>query len=69
MPACHLCNIDKSNLSLEFWRATIQRKCEVLRNNYSAYRHALRFGMIEETGVQIRFHFEQALPRRPVRTK
>lgn len=59
MPACAPCNIDKSSNSLEWWRGKLARSAEVLARNNPTYRHALRFGLVEETGAPITFYFER----------
>ena len=58
MPACPACNIDKSVLSLEEWREKLQRSTDVLARNSPTYRHALRFGLVQETGRRVQFYFE-----------
>lgn len=58
-PACHLCNINKGNLPLEVWRGLLQRSTEVLHRNYSAYRHAKRFGLVVEAPPKVVFFFER----------
>lgn len=58
MPSCPPCNIDKHSLPLEHWRAKLQDACGVLRRNQPTYRHALRFGLVAETGAAVRFYFE-----------
>ena len=58
-PACPPCNIDKHTLTIEQWRKKLADACNVLRRNQPTYRHALRFGLVEETGNGIRFHFEK----------
>lgn len=58
MPACPPCNIDKHSMSLEGWRRKLQDACNVLTRNNPTYRHAKRFGLLQETGTEIRFHFE-----------
>lgn len=59
MPACPPCNIDKHASSLEGWRGKLQSACDVLRRNQPTYRHALRFGLVAETGTTITFYFER----------
>jgi hypothetical protein len=59
MPACAPCNIDKHTLSLDGWRRKLQDACNVLARNQPTYRHARRFGLVAETGVAVRFHFER----------
>ena len=59
MPSCAPCNIDKSTLDLESWRYELERKVEYLNRNYPIYRHAVRFGLVQETGARVVFHFER----------
>jgi 5-methylcytosine-specific restriction endonuclease McrA len=59
-PACAPCNIDKHSMSLEHWREKLARTLEVLQRNHPTYRHALRFGMLEEKPAPIVFYFERA---------
>lgn len=59
MPSCRPCNIDKSTLSLEDWRKSLERKPQVLRDNYSAWRHAERFGLVAQIQTKVIFHFER----------
>lgn len=59
MPSCRPCNIDKNVLELEDWRRSLERKPQVLRDNYSAWRHAERFGLVAQIGTKIVFHFER----------
>ena len=59
MPACPACNIDKSVLSLEEWREKLQRATDVLTRNSTTYRHAVRFGLLWETGNPVVFYFER----------
>ena len=59
MPACPACNIDKSVLSLEEWREKLQRSTDVLARNSSTYRHAVRFGLVQETNAKVKFYFEE----------
>ena len=58
-PACAPCNIDKHTMSVEQWRRKLQDACNVLMRNQPTYRHARRFGLVTETGVQVQFHFER----------
>lgn len=59
-PSCAPCNIDKHAMSLEHWREKLARTLEVLQRNYPTYRHALRFGMLEERPAPVVFYFERA---------
>lgn len=58
VPACPPCNIDKHAMPLQAWREKLARTLEVLQRNYPTYRHALRFGMLEEKSSPIIFYFE-----------
>jgi hypothetical protein len=58
-PSCRACNIDKHASSLESWRAQIQGKVDVCRRNYSAFRHAERFGLVVEVKKPVVFWFEK----------
>jgi hypothetical protein len=60
MPACPPCNIDKHSMSLEGWRTKLQDATGVLARNNPTYRHAIRFGLVQETGAAITFYFERA---------
>jgi len=58
MPACASCNIAKSTLNIEDFRAFITRFIESL-NKYSVqYKIAKRYGLIKETGIKLKFYFE-----------
>lgn len=59
LPACAPCNIRKGGEPLESFRRGMERSIEVMRANHSAYRHALRFGLIEEKPAKVVFHFEK----------
>jgi 5-methylcytosine-specific restriction endonuclease McrA len=58
-PSCRACNIDKSSMSLEFWRTQLEKKPKVLRDNYSAFRHAERFGLVAQIATTVTFYFER----------
>ncbi len=58
-PSCRACNIDKHASTLECWRQQIQRRVEVCRKNYSAFRHAERFGLVVEVKIPVVFWFEK----------
>ncbi len=58
MPACAPCNIDKHSMSLEGWRKRLNDLPGNLERNVSAYRNALRFGLVKETPGAVVFHFE-----------
>lgn len=58
-PSCAPCNLDKHSMTLDQWRRKLQNACDVLRRNQPTYRHALRFGLVQETGRQVTFYFER----------
>lgn len=57
-PACAPCNNDKHASSLENWRSRLEDLIGVCHRNHSAYRHALRFGLLHPTPKRIVFYFE-----------
>ena len=60
MPSCAPCNIDKHSMTLEDWRGKLQRAVEVLMRNQPTFRHAMRFGLVQDTGAKVEFYFERA---------
>lgn len=59
VPACSPCNNDKGSMDLEQWRERLARAPEILVRNYSTYKHALRFGVIQVTNQPVVFYFER----------
>lgn len=59
MPACVPCNRDKKTFTIEQWRAYIFNKIEVLNRDSATYRHAKRFGLLNETDMDVVFYFEK----------
>lgn len=57
-PSCIACNIDKHCMDLEGWRQVIANKVRVLRDNYKAFGHAERFGLVQEIKKPVIFWFE-----------
>jgi hypothetical protein len=58
IPACAACNNDKFNMSLRQWRKRLEDLPGVCERNHSAYRHAVRFGLIVPAPKKVVFHFE-----------
>lgn len=58
-PACAPCNIDKHAMTLEGWRQKLQNAPGVLARNQPTYRHAVRFGLVHESGATVTFYFER----------
>jgi hypothetical protein len=59
MPACRACNLDKHASSLESWRRQLEDRVNVCRRNYSAFRHAERFGLVKQVENRVIFWFEK----------
>lgn len=57
-PACAPCNLFKSVLTIEQFRAEVSLQVERARKRSVNYRTAERFGLIKETGAPVLFHFE-----------
>jgi len=60
VPACRSCNNYKSSLTLEKFRAAIERFPAVLLRDSVTYRNAVRFGMVEPKPHKVVFYFERA---------
>jgi hypothetical protein len=59
MPACPPCNISKSSMSLEVWRAWLAGHVNSLNSYHPIYRLAKKYGLIQETGNPVTFYFER----------
>ena len=57
-PACASCNIQKHSQSLEVFRSQIKQFVESLNKYNSIYRFAKRYGLVQETGIDVKFYFE-----------
>lgn len=60
MPACAPCNISKGSMSLEVWRGWLAGHVTSLNAHNTTYRLAKAFGLVNETGTPVVFHFEIA---------
>ena len=60
LPACRSCNNYKSTLTLEKFRAAVERWPEVLTRGSVTYRNAVRFGMVIPSAHPVTFYFEEA---------
>ena len=58
MPSCPSCNINKHSMNIEEFRAFITRFVTSLNKNNTQYRIAKKYGLIQETGKQVMFYFE-----------
>lgn len=57
-PACASCNINKHSNSLEGFRACIAGYMKHLNGISTQYKIAKRYGLIQETGIEVKFYFE-----------
>lgn len=58
VPSCAPCNNDKHGMTLKSWRRRLEELPGVCERNHSAYRHAVRFGLIVPAPKKVVFHFE-----------
>ena len=58
LPSCPACNINKHSMSLETFRYIIGNYINSLNNFSPQYRMAKKYGLIEETGKEVKFYFE-----------
>ncbi len=59
MPACAPCNISKGRLQVEEWRRWLAGHVSSLNAYHPIYRLAKRYGLVQETGGAVVFHFER----------
>jgi 5-methylcytosine-specific restriction endonuclease McrA len=59
IPACCACNNHKHAATLEQWRAQLERLPGVCERNHSAFRHAVRFGLVIPNPQKVVFYFER----------
>ncbi len=57
-PACASCNINKHSMSLEHFRASIAGFMKHLNEINTQYKIAKRYGLVLETGNEVKFYFE-----------
>jgi hypothetical protein len=57
-PACASCNINKHSESLEQFRKNIAAYMKHLNEISTQYKIAKRYGLIQETGIEVKFYFE-----------
>ena len=58
-PSCHSCNSSKGSLTLEQFREMVADKIRQLNSDYSTYRTAKRFGLVEEINKKVEFYCER----------
>jgi hypothetical protein len=59
MPACPPCNISKHSMTVEVWRGWLAGHVNSLNSYHPIYRLAKRYGLVQETGANVTFHFER----------
>lgn len=59
VPACRSCNHYKATMTIEKFRQHLQGIPARLRRDNVAYQAGERFGIVGETGKQVRFYFEE----------
>jgi len=58
-PACPSCNIQKKSYSLEQFRENIKKFVGSLNKYSTQYKFAKKYGLIEETEIEVKFYFEK----------
>lgn len=61
-PACASCNINKHSESIEQFRKNIAAYMKHLNEISTQYKIAKRYGLIQETGIDVKFYFEALTP-------
>ena len=59
LPACRSCNHYKSTLTVEKFRAMVERGPEILARDSVTYRLAARFGTVIPNPKKVTFYFEK----------
>ena len=57
-PACPSCNIQKNSFTVEQFRANIKQFVNSLNQYSTQYKFAKKYGLIEETNIDVKFYFE-----------
>ena len=59
LPACRQCNFYKSTMTIEKFRESLKTTMmDNLQKNFN-YRLALKYGMIQENNIYVKFYFEK----------
>jgi len=59
VPACASCNHQKGSLNVEQFRKKIAGFINSLNKYHTQYSIAKKYGMVQETGAEVRFWFER----------
>lgn len=57
-PSCPSCNINKHSMTIEQFRKQIKGFIKSLNLRSTQYKIAKRYGLIEETEIDVKFYFE-----------
>lgn len=57
-PSCASCNIQKNSFSIEEFRSNIKKFLESLNQYSTQFKFAKRYGLVSETGIEVKFYFE-----------
>ena len=57
-PSCPSCNINKHSMTIEQFRKQIKRFVSSLNKRSTQYKIAKRYGLVEETEIDVVFYFE-----------
>lgn len=58
-PSCPSCNILKSSESIEQLRRKIAQFINSLNEYSTQYKFAKRYGLVQETNIEVKFYFEK----------
>lgn len=57
-PSCPSCNIQKNSYTLEQFRENIKQFINSLNQYSTQYKFAKKYGLVSETDIEVKFHFE-----------
>ena len=57
-PSCPSCNIQKNSYTLEQFRENIKQFINSLNQYSTQYKFAKKYGLVFETDIEVKFHFE-----------
>jgi hypothetical protein len=62
MPSCASCNNYKMTFGIEIFRRELGLLVGRLNKTFTQYRIAKRFGLVQETGIEVKFYYENFQP-------
>lgn len=57
-PSCPVCNRSKATYTLDQWRERLKQHVVSFNLYHPTYRLAKAYGLIQETGAEVKFYFE-----------